>query len=144
MSGQRNNYTNMEADNEWKPDNRWQEKAAAKGRRSKWIVSRTCWLVDLCSHRPQAIGSVIALIGLIAVGVAVGVTLAKKNSSKSSSSTSGSTVKQTDPNDPSTFVKDSRLHQSFYGLAYTPAGSQLPDCGNNLSGCTVLRGFSRA
>ncbi|EKM78091.1 hypothetical protein AGABI1DRAFT_42275 [Agaricus bisporus var. burnettii JB137-S8] len=34
--------------------------------------------------------------------------------------------------DPSVFDKDPNLHQSFYGLAYTPEGSQLPDCGNKL------------
>ena len=41
-------------------------------------------------------------------------------------------VNQTDPNDPSTFQLDSRLKKSFYGIAYTPEGSQLPDCGNSL------------
>lgn len=41
-------------------------------------------------------------------------------------------VKQTDPKDPSTFVKDPKLRQAFYGLAYTPEGSQLPWCGNKL------------
>ncbi|KIY51722.1 glycoside hydrolase family 17 protein, partial [Fistulina hepatica ATCC 64428] len=34
---------------------------------------------------------------------------------------------------PSDFQKDSRLHQSFYGIAYTPEGSQLAEnCGNSL------------
>jgi exo-beta-1,3-glucanase (GH17 family) len=88
------------------------------------------------------IGSIVALVVLIAVGVGVGVSVAKnhpKSSSKSASSSgSGSQPgpedpKQTDPNDPSTFEKDSRFHQSFYGLAYTPEGSQLPDCGNSLA-----------
>ncbi|KAF8969199.1 glycoside hydrolase superfamily [Flammula alnicola] len=27
---------------------------------------------------------------------------------------------------------DSNLHQAFYGMAYTPVGSQLPNCGNSL------------
>lgn len=60
----------------------------------------------------------------------MGVTVSKK---KSSGSTSSDAVKQSDPNDPSTFEKDSRLHLSFYGLAYTPEGSQLPNCGAKLS-----------
>ncbi|KAL0949275.1 hypothetical protein HGRIS_009353 [Hohenbuehelia grisea] len=93
------------------------EKAAARSRRSKWIV----------------IGSVIGLIGIIAIGVGVGISVShnKKSSSGSSSSRAGD-PQQTDPNDPSTFVKDSRLHKSFYGLAYTPEGSLMPDCGNTL------------
>jgi hypothetical protein len=61
--------------------------------------------------------------------VAVGAYFATKPKNKSISK---SVVNQTDPNDPSTFQKDSRLHQSFYGFAYTPEGSQLPDCGNSL------------
>ena len=77
----------------------------------------------------KVIGGAITVVAIIIIAVAVGVTVSKK---KSSSSSSGS-VKQTDPNDPSTFEKDSRLHQSFYGLAYTPEGSQLPNCGAKLS-----------
>jgi len=101
----------------------WLESTQSGSKRSKWIV----------------IGSVLALLGLIAIGVIVGVVVSKNNSSKSSSkssnspSPSGGPPEQTDPNDPSTFVKDSRLHQSFYAFAYSPAGSLLPDCGNNLT-----------
>jgi len=89
-------------------------------KRSKWIV----------------IGSIIAFVGLVAIGVGVGVSVAKNHSTKSASSSSNSgpgDPKQTNPNDPSTFQLDSRLHQSFYGLAYTPEGSQLPQCGNSLA-----------
>ena len=52
--------------------------------------------------------------------------------SRRRSSSSDSVVNQTDPNDASTFQLDSRLKKSFYGIAYTPEGSQLPDCGNSL------------
>jgi hypothetical protein len=78
---------------------------------------------------------------IVIVGVVAGVTAAKKHGSSSSSGKSAaggsgsSVVNQTDPNDPSTFEKDSRLRQAFYGLAYTPEGSQLPECGNNLCEC---------
>jgi hypothetical protein len=83
------------------------------------------------------IGSIAALVTLITVAVVVGVVVSKNNSKSGGNNSSGSSsssgnVKQTDPNDPSTFVKDSDLHQSFYGMAYTPKGSQLPDCGNKL------------
>ncbi|KAJ7180355.1 glycoside hydrolase [Mycena crocata] len=99
------------------------EQNKARNRRSKWIV----------------IASVVGLVVLIAIGVGVGVSVAKKNkgnptsaASSNGASSSTGTVQQTDPNDPSTFVKNSALKQSFYGLAYTPYGSQLPTCNNSL------------
>ncbi|KAI0267803.1 glycoside hydrolase family 17 protein [Gloeopeniophorella convolvens] len=102
----------------------WQEKYTAPGgARRKWII----W------------GSLVGLVALIAIGVGVGVAVSHNHHSGSGSSNRASNgngsspVAQTDPNDPSTFVKDDRLIQSFYGLAYTPAGSQLPQCGNSLS-----------
>ena len=88
------------------------------------------------------IGGGLALIGVIIIAVVVGVVVSKNNSknktlatsgsSSSGGSSSNSSVTQTNPNDPSTFVKNPKLHQSFWGMAYTPAGSQLPDCGNSL------------
>jgi len=75
----------------------------------------------------------------VGVGVAVShnhngnTSKATSSSNGSGSNTNGSVVPQTDPNDPSTFVKDSRLHQVFYGMAYTPVGTQLPNCGATLS-----------
>jgi len=96
-------------------DNRWLEKQQAAKKRSKWIV----------------IGSIIALVGLIAVGVGVGVGVSKSH--KSSSSSSSNVVTQSNPNDPSSFQKNSALKQSFYGFAYTPEGVQLPECGAKLS-----------
>ncbi len=88
----------------------------------------------------QVIACLIGLIIIIAVAVSVGVVVGRKNSShvntakppSSTGVTNPDAVNQTDPNDPSSFVKDPNLHQSFYGLAYTPVGSQLPDCGNKL------------
>lgn len=87
------------------------------------------------------IGIVLAVAGIIIVAVTVGIVVSNhsrknKNLSSSSSSSGGassaSPVQQTNPNDPSQFTKDPNLHQSFYGFAYTPVGSQLPDCGNTL------------
>jgi exo-beta-1,3-glucanase (GH17 family) len=116
------NYANIDASR----SNQWLEKQESSSRRSKRIV----------------IGSALALLVLIVVGVVAGVVIAK-NAKKSpvSGAKAGKTgpgsnvpqvVNQTNPNDPSTFVKDSRLKQSFYGIAYTPEGSQLPNCGNSL------------
>ena len=99
------------------------------------------------------LGAAAALLALIGIGVGVGVAVSHNHNSNKSASSSGSgsgsgnngsVVPQTDPNDPSTFVKDSRLHQVFYGLAYTPTGSQLPNCGNSLSELTFVLSFFEA
>jgi exo-beta-1,3-glucanase (GH17 family) len=74
---------------------------------------------------------------IAAIGIALGVTLSKKHSSSASSgssSGSGSSVVNETNGDPSNFEKNPALKQSFYGLAYTPEGSQLPECGNTLAG----------
>jgi exo-beta-1,3-glucanase (GH17 family) len=112
------NYANIEASR----SNQWLEKQQSGSKRSKWMV----------------IGSALALVGLIVIGVVVGIVVSKNAKKSGSGSTSKgssngpSVVTQSDPNDPSTFQKDSRLKQSFYGMAYTPDGSQLPQCGNSL------------
>ena len=67
----------------------------------------------------------------------------KGSSSSSGGGTSGgsgggSSVTQTDAHDPSKFTKDANLHQSFYGIAYTPTGSIVPECGNSLCGLPCL------
>ncbi|KAG5648862.1 hypothetical protein DXG03_000211 [Asterophora parasitica] len=93
------------------------EKGAARKRRSKYIV----------------IGIVVLLVILIAGGVTAGILISNNN--KSSSGGKSSTDKSTDKNaskDPSVFKKDPSLHKSFYGMAYTPEGSLLPECGNSL------------
>ncbi|TFK49670.1 glycoside hydrolase [Heliocybe sulcata] len=113
MSGQTRGYSDLEGPG---GNTNWLEKQESRSRRSRWIV----------------IGSILGLIGLIVIGVALGVTLSKKSSSKSSSGSSSGAVNQSDPNDPSTFQKDANLKQSFYGIAYTPEGSQYPACGNSL------------
>ncbi|PPQ78762.1 hypothetical protein CVT26_005710 [Gymnopilus dilepis] len=107
------------------PGSTW-EPRAPKSSRKKWVV----------------MGLILAVVGIVVVAVTAGVVVAnhnKKNNNLSSSnsgttSQGPSTVSQTNPNDPSTFVKNPDYHQSFYGIAYTPVGSQLPDCGNTLAG----------
>ncbi|KAF9464891.1 glycoside hydrolase family 17 protein [Collybia nuda] len=88
------------------------EKGTARQRRSKWIV----------------IGSVLALLVLIAGGVAAGIIVSNNNRNTPGSSSG----KKSPSNDPSVFTKDPRLHKSFYGMAYTPEGSMFPECGNSL------------
>ncbi|KAG2347833.1 glycoside hydrolase family 17 protein [Suillus weaverae] len=104
-----------------------------EGRNSDWLEQS-----QRASKRSRriVIGSAITLLILIAVGVALGVTLTKKSSNNSSSSSSSSSANApagTNPNDPSNFPKNTALVNSFYGIAYTPLGSQLPSCGNSLT-----------
>jgi len=81
------------------------------------------------------IGSALLLLTIIGVGVGVGLSMANKGKNKSSSS-SGSGSSSSGDGDSgggaSNFEKDPRLHKSFYGMAYTPEGSLLPNCGNSL------------
>ena len=126
-----NPYENLEA-----PRNSdWLEKTQKSNKRSKFIVSAPSPCRDIDSHDSQVIGSVLTLAVLIAVGVALGVVLTKKNSSSSSSSSSSSAPPGTNPSDPSNFQKNPALKQSFFGVAYTPIGAQLPDCGVTLGKC---------
>jgi exo-beta-1,3-glucanase (GH17 family) len=86
---------------------------------------------------------VVALAAVIAIAVGVGVGVshhsnsgknrASSTSSNPGSGNNGSVVPQTNPNDPSTFIKDPRLKQVFYGLAYTPSGAIPPNCTSTLS-----------
>jgi hypothetical protein len=85
------------------------------------------------------LGSIVGLLALIGVGVGVGVAVSHKSNnrsatsgSKSSTTSNSSAVPQTNPNDPSTFVKDPRLINSFWGMAYTPADAIPPNCGSTL------------
>ena len=78
----------------------------------------------------QVIASLLVLGVLIGAGVTVGVILLKRHHTSAASSSSQS--------DPSTFEKDPRLKQSFYGIAYTPEGVQLPECGAVLGKYLVL------
>ncbi|KAF8632210.1 hypothetical protein AX15_001971 [Amanita polypyramis BW_CC] len=102
---------------------------------------------DVTSKRKKWVVVAILIVAAI-IGVAVGVPLSKKKNSKNynvnagnsgttgSSDNNGSNHPPSGPSgpDPSVFPKDPNLHQSFYGMAYTPVGSQLPNCGNTLAG----------
>ncbi|KAJ3822182.1 glycoside hydrolase family 17 protein [Lentinula raphanica] len=86
-----------------------EEKSRSSGRK-KWVL-----------------GGLIALVVVIVVAIVLGVVLSRKSSSSSSSSDDSIS------GDPSQFTKDSRLKQSFWGIAYTPEGTLYPDCGAKLS-----------
>jgi len=60
------------------------------------------------------------------------VTTFTKNKNANATGDYFNVVPWKDENDPSTFVKDDSLHNAFFGVAYTPFGSQIPACGSNL------------
>lgn len=113
----------------------WSEKpgTSSGGGKKKWLI----------------IGGVLALV-IIAVGVGVGVAVSHKSSSSGSKSSTGTStgtssdtkdwvmsvnnVVKYNPKDLSQFETDSRLHKSLYGMAYTPIGAILPDCGATFDG----------
>ncbi|KAH8918095.1 glycoside hydrolase family 17 protein [Atractiella rhizophila] len=84
----------------------------------------------------------LIIVALIAGGVTAGVlvTRNKDNDSDKKTSTSSGTsnnsgqtsgVVNSDPNDPSVFDKNPALHQSFWGMCYTPLNVQYPGCGGS-------------
>lgn len=114
-------FSNMDTGASYSGNSQWLEKQQSSSRKSKWLL----------------IVALVGLVGLVAAGIVVGVVVSHNNKSSSTSSASSKSggsgaVNQTNPNDPSSFVKDPNLKHSFWGLAYTPAGSQLPNCGNSL------------
>ncbi|GJJ08378.1 hypothetical protein Clacol_002592 [Clathrus columnatus] len=87
------------------------------------------------------IGSLVAVVAIIAAAIVIGVVVSKHHKSSSSSiannggatpGVNGNPPVISNPDDPSQFEKDPNLLQSFYGLAYSPQGSQLPECGATL------------
>jgi hypothetical protein len=79
---------------------------------------------------------VVATIIAVVVGVVVSNNNKKASSALGSGSSGGSSGSSSDP---SNFQKDSRLIPSLYGIAYTPEGSILPNCGANLGELILLR-----
>ncbi|WWC88321.1 uncharacterized protein L201_003229 [Kwoniella dendrophila CBS 6074] len=100
----------------------------SNGKKKKWLIIGGVIL------------GVIALIGII-VGVVVSQVNKNKNSNSGSSNSgstsngnNGNTLKNA--NDPSDFTKDSNLHNSFWGFAYTPQEALLPWCGASQTNVT--------
>lgn len=100
------------------------------------------------SNKKRWIWLGVGLLVLVAVGVGVGVGVSTGlkhgansqlntgstnstggNGSSGSGTSSGTDSSVLNGGDPSQFEKDSRLHNSFWGLAYTTDAFQLPWCG---------------
>jgi len=115
--GPHSSYSQLGGNGQYTSSSAWLEKQQSSGRKSKILL----------------VSALLGLLALIAVGVGVGVSISNKNRAKSNGNTSNNSngngsnpVQQSDPNDPSTFEKDPRLIQSFYGLAYSPNGVIYP------------------
>lgn len=77
---------------------------------------------SLCANNLTLVFQILAGIAAGAIAVVVAFVLGVVLSRKSSSSLSSDSVS----GDPSDFTKDSRLKQSFWGIAYTPEGTLYP------------------
>ena len=77
-----------------------------KSNKKKWIIG-------------GVILGILAIAGIVA-GVVVSQTKGKSSGSDGSGSSSSGNGTSTDLSNPSVFDKDSRLHQSFWAMAYTP------------------------
>jgi len=64
-----------------------------------------------------------AVIVIAAVAIAIGVVVTQHKNSGG---------KRPNIGDPTKFTKDPALKQVFWGMSYTPPGSQMPQCGNKL------------
>ena len=104
-------YQNLTSESYWPQQDQQKGYSAAPAPRSgkkKWIIG----------------GSIVALLAVI--GIVVGVVVSQVTKSKSSGSSSSSndstngTSSSSSSSDPSNFEKNSNLHQSFWGIAYTP------------------------
>ena len=114
------------------PDAGWTEKRA-----SGVPMASTYAIDDPVRHRRKKIwtifGAVVAVV--LIVGVVVGIVVAKHRSNhddaaQTSSGSSGNVLS----GDPSKFEKNAALHNSFWGMCYTPFGAQYEyGCGVNLS-----------
>lgn len=114
-------YDNIPSDQLWAMDRgkervpTYEEPTSTKGKKKPWIIAGICILVA----------------AIIAVVVAVVVTQTRKSNGGSSKASGNSTegTELKDPNDPSNFDKDDRLHKVFWGMAYQPDGAIPPMCG---------------
>ncbi|GAC94280.1 potential glycosyl hydrolase [Pseudozyma hubeiensis SY62] len=79
-------------------------------------------------------GAVLALVLIIATVAGIVVARHRDDSNRSSSSSNASTNSQALSGDPSKFKKNSALHNSFWGMCYTPFKSQYQyGCGVDLA-----------
>lgn len=77
--------------------------------------------------------SIFVLVLLISGGVVTWYLLSYRVKGSGRSGSGGSSGSSLGiGSDPSQFEQDKRLHKSFYGIAYTPEGALMPNCGAKL------------
>ncbi|ODN93554.1 glucan 1,3-beta-glucosidase [Cryptococcus wingfieldii CBS 7118] len=94
----------------------WEDMAAQQAARKK----KRLWIIA---------GVLLAVAAVAAIVIGVVVSQTNQSSDNDGSTNSGSNGTLTIGDDASVFEKDSRLHQSFWGFAYTPQSVLLPWCG---------------
>ncbi|SPC66500.1 uncharacterized protein UHOD_12245 [Ustilago sp. UG-2017b] len=103
------------------PDAGWAEK-----RHSGVPLASTYDVSDPVCHRRNKLwtigGALVAII--LIIGVVVGIVVARKKDSEDSASSSKSSSGSFLSGDPSKFKKNLALHNSFWGMCYTPFTSQ--------------------
>ncbi|PWN47771.1 glycoside hydrolase [Violaceomyces palustris] len=112
--------------------------------RERWLARKEAAAIDAAISAPFTYGKPakskkwwwLGGVGLLvaAAVAAVVVLMIRKNGSKSETKAVGAV--ESDPNDPSVFTKDPNLHNSFYGICYTPMNAQYPACGDSQAGVT--------
>lgn len=113
------------------PDAGWTEK-----RQSGLPDQYTAFPVDPVGHRRKKMwtiaGAVVATVLVIAV--VVGIVVAKHHDSSDAAKPSSGSNSNVLSGDPSKFKKDTALHNSFWGMCYTPFNSQYEyGCGVDLA-----------
>ncbi|PWY97954.1 glycoside hydrolase [Testicularia cyperi] len=97
----------------------------APAKPSRFTKKQKYWMIGGGSF---ALAVVLAVVIFFATKNSGGSGSADSNSKISSSAKTAGAV-DSDPKDPSKFTKDPALHQSMYGLCYTPFNAQMPWCG---------------
>jgi hypothetical protein len=135
-----------------------------------WLVPYIYITIRIFAHKIniKIISGIAGLVVLAIIGIVVGVVVSKSHkSSGTGTSSSGdkshpsssslfsknpnanvtgnyfNVVPWNDNNDPSSFQKDDNMKNAFWAVAYTPFGSQIPDCGSNLGAKNIFSFKSR-
>ena len=122
-------YQNVPSEQYWPESNQTVDHAeeAARAKRNRM------WKIG---------GIIFAILAIIAIVVGVTVSQVTKKNTNNNASSSGGNSGSNEGNmngttgSASNFAKDSRLHQSFWGIAYTPQNAILPNCAVSLQNVT--------
>lgn len=112
------------------PDAGWTEK------RQSGVPVDTYAVTSPAGHRRKKLWTLVGVVIAVAliVGVVVGIVVAKHRHSNDAASSSSGSKSNALSGDPSKFAKNPALHNSFWGMCYTPFKSQYEyGCGVDLA-----------